>query len=209
MVPLPVLSRRSLAYSRRRSTSKPHRFSSLRTLFLSCRSFFDADPLFSITSALFDKNTRGGIPLPGLHESQVTSHKSRPSSCAGAQKPRSSKPAPGFQRLPRPFRGGKSLSDLHGSQVTSHQSRRFVTTFRINTCISVASKRLYLPLESILMKKRGEGEGPASHHSRIGRHSQGSRSPASATSLHSCLLSSSSPRQPIRIQRILPGCSHH
>src|SRR6202158_652926 len=163
MVPLPVLSRRSLAYSRRRSTSKPHRFSSLRTLFLSCRSFFDADPLFSITSALFDKNTRGGIPLPGPHESQVT----------------------------------------------SHQSRRFVTTFRINTCISVASKRLYLPLESILMKKRGEGEGPASHHSRIGRHSQGSRSPASATSLHSCLLSSSSPRQPIRIQRILPGCSHH
>jgi hypothetical protein len=34
-----------------------------------------------------------------------------------------------------------------------------VTTFRINTCISVASKGLYLPLESTLMKKGGEGEG--------------------------------------------------
>ena len=32
-----------------------------------------------------------------------------------------------------------------------------ITTFRINTCISVASKRLYLPLESTLMKKGGGG----------------------------------------------------
>src|ERR1700720_3631256 len=34
-----------------------------------------------------------------------------------------------------------------------------LTTFRINTYISVASKRLYLPLESTLMKKPGEGGG--------------------------------------------------
>jgi hypothetical protein len=34
-----------------------------------------------------------------------------------------------------------------------------ITTFRINTCISVASKRLYPPLESTLMKKGGEGGG--------------------------------------------------
>ena len=34
-----------------------------------------------------------------------------------------------------------------------------VNTFRINTCISVASKRLHLPLESTLMKKGGGG-GP-------------------------------------------------
>ena len=33
----------------------------------------------------------------------------------------------------------------------------FVSTFRINTCISVASKRLYLPLESTLVKKGGGG----------------------------------------------------
>ena len=34
-----------------------------------------------------------------------------------------------------------------------------INTFRINTCISVASKRLHLPLESTLMKKGGGG-GP-------------------------------------------------
>src|ERR1700686_3055418 len=34
-----------------------------------------------------------------------------------------------------------------------------ITTFRINTYISVASKQLYLPLESTLMKKQGEGGG--------------------------------------------------
>ena len=65
-------------------------------------------------------------------------------------------------------------ANLHGSQVTRHSSRSCgkkprdrppdlhnfgapITTFRINTCISVASKRLYLPLESTLMKKPGEG----------------------------------------------------
>ena len=34
----------------------------LRALKLSCRSFSDSCPLFSITSALFFKNTGGGIP---------------------------------------------------------------------------------------------------------------------------------------------------
>jgi hypothetical protein len=37
-----------------------------------------------------------------------------------------------------------------------------ITTFRINTCISVASKGLYLPLESTLMKKPGDGGGGVS-----------------------------------------------
>src|SRR4029077_16193991 len=50
-----------------------------------------------------------------------------------------------------------------------------LTTFRINTCISVASKRLYLPLESTLMKKPGEGgtRHHSRHHSlqvRVGKH---------------------------------------
>jgi hypothetical protein len=36
----------------------------LRTLFLSCRSFSDSRPLFSIVCALFDKNTRG-VGTPG------------------------------------------------------------------------------------------------------------------------------------------------
>jgi hypothetical protein len=68
------------------TTHKSRLFMRLRALFLSCSSFPDADPLFSITSGLFVKNTRGGIPLPDIHESQVTSHKSRPSSCAESQK---------------------------------------------------------------------------------------------------------------------------
>src|SRR5260370_13050676 len=38
----------------------------LRTLDFSLRSFSDSRPLFSITSALFSQNTRGGIPLPEL-----------------------------------------------------------------------------------------------------------------------------------------------
>ena len=56
--------------------------------------------------------------------------------------------------LPRPGRGGKSTPALHNFGAP-------ITTFRINTCISVASKRLYLPLESPLTKKGGEGGIPA------------------------------------------------
>jgi hypothetical protein len=43
----------------------------------------------------------------------------------------------------------------------------FVSTFRINTCISVASKQLYLPLESTLVKKGGRGEGVGQEHSGV------------------------------------------
>jgi hypothetical protein len=60
-------------------------FNRLRTLKLSCASFSHRDPLFSIVCALFDKNTRGGIPLH-LHASQVTSHTSPSASCAETQK---------------------------------------------------------------------------------------------------------------------------
>ena len=46
----------------------------------------------------------------------------------------------------------------HRSPLATHHSRPLsLTLFRINTCISVASKRLYLPLESTLTKKPGEG----------------------------------------------------
>ena len=41
-------------------------FNSLRTLFLSCASFPHSNHLFSIACALFDKNTRGGVPLQAL-----------------------------------------------------------------------------------------------------------------------------------------------
>src|ERR1700694_1966779 len=54
---------------------------SLRTLELSCSSFPGSRPLFSIASALFDKNTRGGIPFPILasSRSRVTNHVRRAS----------------------------------------------------------------------------------------------------------------------------------
>ncbi len=44
----------------------PFVFNRLRTLYLSCRSFCDSCPLFSMTSALFDKNTGGRVPRSGL-----------------------------------------------------------------------------------------------------------------------------------------------
>jgi hypothetical protein len=70
------------------------------------------------------------------------------------------------QTPPRPLRVG-CISELQDSRVGHYATFQsplailssLLTTFRINTCISVASKRLYLPLESILMKKPGEGEG--------------------------------------------------
>jgi hypothetical protein len=63
MVPYAVLSRTNLAD--RASSASRISFTSfyLRTLKLSCSSFSRSDPLFSIVCALFDKNTRGGIPL--------------------------------------------------------------------------------------------------------------------------------------------------
>ena len=81
----------------------------LRTLRRSCRSFCDSHPLFSMISALFDKNTGGGIP-PRLQASQVTSHESPASSCAETQKRPAVSPLPatltqtpgmGVPRLPR------------------------------------------------------------------------------------------------------------
>ncbi len=69
MVPLRVLSRTNFAESSpSTSLSSSISFTSfrLRTLFLSLRSFSHPDPLFSITSALFLQNTRGGIPLREL-----------------------------------------------------------------------------------------------------------------------------------------------
>src|SRR5712692_7005343 len=69
MVPFRVLSRTNLAESSpSTSFASSISFTSfrLRTLFLSLRSFSRPDPLFSITSALFLQNTRGGIPLREL-----------------------------------------------------------------------------------------------------------------------------------------------
>jgi hypothetical protein len=56
-------------------------------------------------------------------------------------------------------RGGfAAIPNAKGTQ-TSPESERRISAFRINTCASVASKGLYLSLESTLMKKPGEGGG--------------------------------------------------
>src|SRR5713101_2468124 len=62
MVPLRVLSRTNLARFALSTSSISFLSFRLRTLKLSCRSFSHPDPLFSITSALFLQNTRGGCP---------------------------------------------------------------------------------------------------------------------------------------------------
>jgi hypothetical protein len=49
----------------------------LPALKLSCVSFSYPRPLFSIVCGLFCENIGGGIPLPALHGSHLTSHKSR------------------------------------------------------------------------------------------------------------------------------------
>src|SRR6266849_2160943 len=66
MVPLRVLSRTNPAGFFPFISSISFASFRLRTLKLSCRSFSDSRRLFSITSALFLQNTRGGIPLPEL-----------------------------------------------------------------------------------------------------------------------------------------------
>src|SRR6266851_4973340 len=66
IVPLRVLSRTNLAERTSLTSSISFISFRLRTLKLSCRSFSHPDPLFSITSALFSQNTRGGIPLRNL-----------------------------------------------------------------------------------------------------------------------------------------------
>jgi len=81
-------------------------------------------------------------------------------------------------KYPEGWWGAAAPSNFYESQITSRKSRPSIrrpycasftsptsstscisNSFRINTCISVASKQLYLPLESTLVKKRGEGEG--------------------------------------------------
>jgi hypothetical protein len=152
------------------SCPSPFVFILLPALKLSCLSFSCPRPLFSIVCGLFCENTGGGIPLPDLHGSHLASHTSRPS-CAKTQKrpPVSPLPATLTDSLSRKSFACHScantrdvgaapsfslaVSSLCSLRLCGRQSLSM--SFRINTCISVASKRLYLPLESTLMKKGG------------------------------------------------------
>src|SRR5579863_7858712 len=145
-------------------------FMRLPALELSCGFFRLSRRLFSITCALFDKNTGVAYPLP-----ICASHSEVPSRAQKAQK----RPpvSPVFATLTNspsrnPFPCHSYENTRDGSAAESFLSGVYslcslclcgepssLTTFRINTCISVASKRLYLPSESTLTKKQGEGGG--------------------------------------------------
>jgi hypothetical protein len=143
----------------------------LHALQLSCGSFSHPRALFSIACGLFCENSGGGIPLPHLHESRVTSP-----SCAKAQKSLFVSPllATLTDSLSRKSFPCHSYANTRGVCTTPPKFFAFglqlstgdckmpfpLTTFRINTCISVASKRLYPPLESTLTKKGGRGVPP-------------------------------------------------
>ena len=186
MVPLPVLSRTNLADLPSFSSSISFPPNRLRTLELSCGFFRPSRCLFSIICALFDRKPGVAYPFPifASHSSPVTSHIAPRAQKAQKHPPVSpvfaalthllrnpfARPSYANTRdggAPPPLRKLRALgvSALSFSSIflrrsplaTHHSPLLSLTLFRINTCISVASKRLYLPLESTLTKKPGEG----------------------------------------------------
>src|SRR5579859_1399348 len=80
----------------------------LRTLDLSCTFFPRLDPLFSIACALFDQNTRGGIPHSDFHQSQAPLH-------------------------PRPPLPPSSVTTFRINTCKSVSKQKTLTSFRMNT----------------------------------------------------------------------------
>src|SRR5437899_12758251 len=66
MVPWHVLSRTNLSESSVAASSKSQSLNSLAPLEISCLSFSDPHPLFSIACSLFSENTGGVVPLRHL-----------------------------------------------------------------------------------------------------------------------------------------------
>ncbi len=165
MVPLRVLSRTNLARSSlSTSFTSSISFTSfrLRTLFLSLRSFLDSRPLFSITSALFLQNTRGGIPLRELVR------------CAEAQKclfvtPLFATLTHSMSRKSFPCHSYANTRDTRATAprffsplATRHSPLPpdgFSISFRINTCKSVSKQTTLTPFRINTYEKHGEGEG--------------------------------------------------
>jgi hypothetical protein len=132
-------------------------FMRLRALELSCAFFRPSRRLFSITCALFFKNTGVAYPFP-----ICASHTEVPSPAQKAQKRPPASPvfATLTNSLSRKFFPCHSYENTRDGGATPPEvssASPALTTFRINTYISVASKRLYLLLESTLMKNQGEG----------------------------------------------------
>src|ERR1700738_1030519 len=145
----------------------PFVFNRLRTLYLSCRSFCDSCPLFSVTSALFDKNTGGEVsrsefwtlgggprrlPVP---ETKLRDTRggipSSPSTSTALTIPTGSK---GFNGLWVRF----PSSPLPHLRPLLHLCPVCVSTFRINTCKSV-SKQTTLSSSRINTCEKPRGRG--------------------------------------------------
>src|SRR5258707_10328560 len=108
----------------------PFVFNRLRTLYLSCRSFCDSCPLFSITSALFDKNTRGGIPaLPSASTALIIPTGSKGFNGPWVRFP--SSPLPHLRPLLRSPPFCVSTFRINTSKSVSKQTT--LTSFRMNT----------------------------------------------------------------------------
>jgi hypothetical protein len=114
----------------------------LPALKLSCLSFSYPRPLFSIVCGLFYENTGGGIPLPALHGSHLTSHKSHLS--------------PDFASHKSQATSQVSLSPLESALT---RTARFCTTLvQISPLESALTDTPPVtPLESALTKNQGGG----------------------------------------------------
>src|SRR5712692_3573253 len=175
MVPLRVLSRTNLAERTSLTSSISFISFRLRTLKLSCRSFSDSRPLFSITSALFLQNTRGGIPLRELvrcTEAQKclfvsplpatlthsVSRKSFPCHSYANTRDGGVTLAPVSASVPLWLCGNPDLSPLaKGCKSTEITT---LTTFRINTCKSVSKRRTLTTFRINTYKKPRGGGAP-------------------------------------------------
>ena len=136
MVPLSVLSRTNPAESFLHFPHNPQSFSSLPPLEISCLSFFNRRPLFSITSSLLWQNAGGGVSLRRLRVL-----------CASL--PRASK------GLPRASRGALSFASVF-LPFAALEALRYLPLE--STLAKVyQNKQLQLPLESTLVKNRGRG----------------------------------------------------
>jgi hypothetical protein len=135
----------------------------LRTLARSCTFSSRSDPLFSIACALFDQNTRGGIP----------SHASvRPTSVASVSRwhTQSCRPfvfmvlriafpaSPLFSKSSALPRGvGVRSSPLPDLPPLPPSPPLSISTFRINTCKSVSKQTTSSTFRINTYEKRGEG----------------------------------------------------
>src|ERR1700686_1930644 len=134
------------------SCHSPFVFILLPALKLSCLSFSYPRPLFSIVCGLFCENTGGGIPLPALHGSHLTSHKSRLS--------------PIFTGHKSPVTSHASVSPLDSALT---RTARFCTILvQISPLESALTETPSVtPLESALTKSPGGWWGPYSRSIRL------------------------------------------